>query len=113
MRVTIQIDDQSVSVSQSGADEADGQDPGAPTVGEVGPPAELAARAEAMGAISAGSAPVQAPGGTDPGAPGFAVQSVDPDVAAPHETDAIAAGAAPGQHDMTESVDGAPTTPHP
>jgi hypothetical protein len=102
MRVTIKIDDQNVSVSQAGADE---QPPSAPTLSGLEPPAELAARAEALGAISAGSAPVHAPGGLDPGAPGINIQSAEPDQGLSRETDAIAAGAAPGQPDVTESVE--------
>ena len=102
MRVTIQIDDQDVSVSQSGADE---QSPSAPTVSSGEPPAELAARAEALGVISAGSAPVQAPGETDPGAPGITMPSPEPGATARRETDALPAGAAPGQLDQTVSIE--------
>jgi hypothetical protein len=103
MRVTIKIDDQNVSVSQSSSDE---QSPSSgATAGDVEPPAELAARAEALGALSAGSAPVQPPGSSDPGAPGITVQSAEADAAVAPTTDAVAAGAAPGQLDQTESVE--------
>ena len=45
------------------------------------------------------------PGVPNPGAPSITMQSAEPDAADSHETDAIAAGAAPGQPDRTNSVE--------
>jgi hypothetical protein len=102
MRVTVQIDDQSISIDTTSMEQ---QTP--PAAAPEAVPADLAARAEALGAISAGPAPVQAPGGTEPGAPGITVATAQPDAAPADADDAIAAGAAPDQPEQTDTVDAA------
>jgi hypothetical protein len=102
MRVTVQIDDQSVSVDTTNPEQRT-----APATGPEAVPADLAARAEALGAISAGPAPVQAPGGTEPGAPGITVATAQTDPAPTEVDDAIAAGAAPDQPEQMVTVDAA------
>jgi hypothetical protein len=103
MRVSINIDDQEVSVSAPN-DARDETPSGQPPA--VEPPADLAARAAAVGAISAGPAPAHPPAGTDPGAPGISVQTADLSAPVNVASDAISAGAAPDQADPTEVIEG-------
>jgi hypothetical protein len=103
MRVSIHIDDQGVTVSPPDAtrEEAPSGQPSA-----VEPPTDLAARAAAVGAISAGPAPVHPPAGTDPGAPGISVGTAELTADVSIASDAIAAGSAPYQADAIEVVEG-------
>ena len=100
MRVTIEIDDQ----DQAAATEVSVED-GTSSSDPSAPPADLAARAAAMGAISAGPAPTQAMDTGTPGAPAITGPADQP-VAAATDGDgsgASSAGAAPGRPDADET----------
>lgn len=100
MRVTIQIDDQGQAApevkveGQPAAAEAGGGETAAPS-------AELAARAQALGAMSAGPAPKRALDTGTPGAPAITAPAEDQSPPAVGEAgpETASAGAAPGQPD--------------
>jgi hypothetical protein len=107
MRVTIQIDDQG-QVTTPTEELVEGQ---LSLTKSSAPPADLAARAQALGAISAGAAPDHAPDPGTAGAPAITAPPEDEarfvagDAAA---LDATSAGAAPGQPDPKETRSEAP-----
>lgn len=102
MRVTVTIDDGVGSVRGAASTEVTYPD------SEASVPADLAATAAAIGAISAGPAPTRLLGSGDAGAPGISdppsegASSIDSPQSA---TDATSAGAAPGQLDLTDTAD--------
>ncbi|MDX3187270.1 hypothetical protein PV458_02540 [Streptomyces sp. MN03-5084-2B] len=62
MRITIHIDEDGASVTTSAATPGEAAD-----TGSTAPPADLAARAARLGAVSAGPAPTSAPAADAPG----------------------------------------------
>jgi hypothetical protein len=107
MRVTVQIDDQGQDANAPEV-QAEGQPQVTPTGAETSsaPPGDLAARASAMGAISAGPAPSAAALASGAaGAPAITAPAGDQPAASPDDTAApapVSAGAAPGQADPTD-----------
>lgn len=111
MRIRIDIDDGKAGASTE-REEAAGITVGAPTGAQAAaPPAELAARAAAIGALSGGPAPSGPPEGFTPGAPGFQPTAPGTPSAPAREESAagvspdLPAGAAPGAADAVPGVE--------
>ena len=93
MRITIDIDGDQASVPQAQPGPEGGGGSGAPEARSTAPPADLAARAAAIGAIDGGSAPVDQ---VSQAGPGVNVSNQDVSVAQPAGGDHDGGGAPGG-----------------
>jgi hypothetical protein len=106
MRITIEVDGDQQTVSRT-QEAATGTSAPDETAGiAVSPPADLAARARALGALSAGPAPVPLASSGEAGAPGFPASTPGaPPVPGSGVTEAdIPAGPAPDRPDDTTTI---------